>query len=97
MYGEKKTINNPNLRGVLVWINSSSSILPLIDRVTYYLHPTFSPNVITLYQNDKFKMSSTTYHFFLPLIAYEQFLMSAKVYFKDQQIKDFVNVKIVFD
>ena len=95
MYAEEESKTNPNLRDVFVWINSSSSILPLIDRVTYYLHPTFSPNVITLYQNDKLKLSSNTYHFFLPLKAYGQFQMYAKVYFKDQQIKDFI-ANIVF-
>lgn len=95
MYAEEISKINSNIRDIAVWIDSSSDILPLIDRVTYYLHPTFSPSVITLYQDDIFNLSSKTYHFFLPLKAYGQFEIYAKVYFKDRQIKD-LGANIVF-
>lgn len=36
---------NPDLFQTKFWINASKDI-PTIERVTYYLHPTFTPNVI---------------------------------------------------
>lgn len=63
-----------------VWLNTSEATLPKIDHVTYYLHPTFTPDTVTIYTpKNKFGLSFTNWGFFL---------LKAKVYFKDNTIKN---------
>ena len=79
---------NVNLNGVWtngtwsvkVWVEGESQILSQIDRVTYFLHPTFHPPVVTRYSlSDKFGIYLT---------AWGQFEIKAKAYFKDGGVKD---------
>jgi hypothetical protein len=81
--GQSKTSTN---RDVVVWIKSSPEVLSSVERVTYYLHNTFKPSVITRYPEDKF---------ILLLSAWGQFSIHAKVYFSDKQVKD-LDANIVF-
>ncbi|RKY41963.1 MAG: hypothetical protein DRP85_04470 [Candidatus Makaraimicrobium thalassicum] len=69
-----------NTRGLTVWVQGTEQVLSQIDRVTYYLHPTFNPSVVSRYSSsDRFALSFT---------AWGQFEIRAKVYFKDGQVKD---------
>jgi len=48
--------------------------------VTYYLHPTISPSVVTRYDlADNFELSFS---------AWGQFEIRAKIYFKDDRVED---------
>ena len=65
---------------VRVWVDATPQILSNIERVTYYLHPTFSPSIVTRYTpEDNFDIS---------LRAWGQFEIKAKAYFKDGSIVD---------
>jgi hypothetical protein len=85
-----KVIQKPNvfedgvwkdgLWNVNIWVNASPQILSQIERVTYYLHPTFRPSVVTRESSDD--------NFALSLTAWGQFEIKAKAYFKDGQVKD---------
>ncbi len=77
---ERRSGFESNTRQVTVWVDAASDILSNIERVTYYLHPTFNPSVVTRYQaSDKFALSFT---------AWGQFEIKAKVYFRNGQVKD---------
>lgn len=77
---------NSTYHDVNVGIHGSPEITSNIERVTYYLHPTFKPDVITKYAEDDFEM------FFS---AWGQFDLNAKVYFNSGKIQD-LSTKIVF-
>jgi hypothetical protein len=65
-----------------VWLNASESTLSKINNVTYYLHPTFTPNVVTIQTpENKFGLNFTNWG---------KFNLKAKVYFNDSSssIKD---------
>lgn len=86
LYNESQNVGTP-YHSVKVWINGTPQVLSEIERVTYYLHPTFKPDVITKYSlNDKFGLSFN---------AWGQFELKAKAYFRDGRIED-VSKKIVF-
>lgn len=69
-----------NTRTFTIWVGGNEQVLSHIERVTYYLHPTFNPSVITRYSfEDKFTLSLT---------AWGEFELKAKVYFKEGQVKD---------
>ncbi len=74
-------INNPqNPFSTRIWINTTDAVLSTIDKVDYYLHPTFTPNVVTSSLLDnQFEISFTNWGFFN---------LNAKVFFKDGSIKD---------
>jgi hypothetical protein len=58
-----------------IWINASKEVLSEIGMVTYYLHPTFNPNVINATtKENNFGISFTNWGFFD---------LKAKVFFKD--------------
>ena len=63
-----------------VSLRATNETLANIQNVTYFLHPTFTPSVITSKSlNDKFAISFT---------GWGVFNLKAKVYFKDGQVKD---------
>ena len=69
-----------NTHTFTIWVEGDKQVLSHIERVTYYLHPTFNPSVITRYSFED--------NFALSLTAWGQFELKAKVYFKDGQVKD---------
>jgi len=69
-----------NTRSINVWLKGDDQILSQVDRVTYFLHPTFNPSVVTRYSaEDKFKLSFS---------AWGQFELKTKVYFRDGKVRD---------
>ncbi len=69
-----------NAYAVSTWVVASQQTLERIARVTYYLHPTFNPSVVTRdSRSDDFRLSFT---------AWGQFEIKAKVHFIDGQVKD---------
>lgn len=63
-----------------LWLNASESTLSKIDNVTYYLHPTFTPDKVTIHTpENKFGLSFTNWGIFL---------LKSKVYFNDNTTKD---------
>ena len=69
-----------NRYAVTTWVAASQQTLDRIARVTYYLHPTFNPSVVTRdSRSDDFRLSFT---------AWGQFEIKAKVYFNDGTVKD---------
>jgi hypothetical protein len=69
-----------NAYAVTTWVEASQQTLEHIARVTYYLHPSFSPSVVTRdSRSDSFRLSFT---------AWGQFEIKAKVYFNDGTVKD---------
>ncbi len=63
-----------------IWINTTDGVLSTIDRVDYYLHPTFSPNIVSSSTKDnQFEISFTNWGFFN---------LAAKVFFNDGSVKD---------
>jgi hypothetical protein len=69
-----------NTYRITVWVQATSAISSQIERVTYYLHPTFNPSVVTRYSPEN--------QFSLSFTVWGQFELKAKVYFKDGQVKD---------
>jgi transcription initiation factor IIF auxiliary subunit len=63
---------------VNIWIDADDITLASIERVTYYLHPSFTPSVLSIYEKN----------FSLNLVAWGEFQLNAKVYFKDGRIAD---------
>jgi len=62
-----------------VWLNTSEATLSKVDNVTYYLHPTFTPDKVTIFTpENKFELSFTNWGIFL---------LRAQVYFNDGAIK----------
>jgi hypothetical protein len=85
-YNESLKQGTP-FHNVRVWVEASPQTLAQIERVTYFLHPTFSPDVVTQYsRQDRFGLS---------LSAWGQFELKAKVYFSNAEIKD-VSTNIIF-
>jgi prokaryotic YEATS domain len=63
-----------------IWLNTSEATLSKITNVTYYLHPTFTPDKVTIHTpENKFGLNFTNWG---------KFLLKAKVYFNDSTIKD---------
>lgn len=69
-----------NTHQFTIWVQGTDQDLSSIEKVTYYLHPTFNPSVVTRY--------SPADNFALAFTAWGQFELKAKVYFKDGQVKD---------
>jgi hypothetical protein len=69
-----------NTQSIVASIGGPASSLALIESVTYYLHPTFDPSVVT--------KSSVDDNFALDFTAWGQFELRAKVYFRDGRIQD---------
>jgi hypothetical protein len=69
-----------NTRRLTIWVAGAEQVLSYIERVTYYLHPTFNPSVVTRYSREN--------QFALSFTAWGQFEIKAKVYFKNGQVKD---------
>jgi transcription initiation factor IIF auxiliary subunit len=59
---------------------ASENVLSKIENVTYYLHPTFNPNVITSYAEEN--------EFSITFTNWGKFNLKAKVYFDDGTLKD---------
>jgi hypothetical protein len=87
MYEEQPSSIDPDFRNITAWVGSSPQTLSLINRVTYFLHPTFEPNIVTRY--------SRANNFDFSFDAWGQFTLAAKVHFRDGQVKDLVG-NIVF-
>jgi YEATS family len=69
-----------NLFQTEFWVNASTSILDNIKNVSYYLHPTFTPDVISSdLRNDFFKVKITNWGIFD---------LRARVLFNDGRIQD---------
>jgi hypothetical protein len=78
----KLTPKGPNTFLTKVWLNAPQNILAEVVNMTYYLHPTFNPSVITAYTaENKFSISFTNWGIFD---------LKAKVYFKDGTIQELV-------
>jgi transcription initiation factor IIF auxiliary subunit len=76
---EAKKIDNNTYFAKISLVASNETLLN-IKKVVYYLHPTFTPSVITAESlKDKFAISFTGWGFFN---------LKAKVYFKDGKIQD---------
>jgi YEATS family len=87
MYEELPSSIDPDFRNITVWAGASPHTSSLIDRVTYFLHPTFEPSIVTRYSRaDNFDFSFD---------AWGQFTLAAKVHFRDSQVKDLIG-NIVF-
>ena len=69
---------NPYL--VTVQLVSTPELAPYIDRVTYYLHPTFRPSVVTRYYPED--------NFALQFNAWGSFTLNAKVYLTNGEVVD---------
>ncbi len=87
VYQDKPSATLQDYHNITVWLSTSQQTLSLIDKVTYYLHPTLEPDVVT--------QSSPSDNFALSFNAWGQFKLVAKVYFKDNQVKDLAG-NIVF-
>jgi pYEATS domain-containing protein involved in immunity len=70
-----------NTHMILLQINANNQTLSQIERVTYYLlHPTFNPNIVSSFSpKDNYSISFT---------AWGKVDIKAKVYFKDNKVKD---------
>jgi pYEATS domain-containing protein involved in immunity len=87
-YNESLTLSHGSkYHDIRAWIEGTPELISEIDRVTYYLHPTFKPDVITKYSPEN--------RFELMFSAWGQFDLKAKVYFKNGETQD-VSKKIVF-
>ncbi len=64
---------------VTVQVVSTGESPPLVNRVTYYLHPTFNPSVVTRYPQDNFA---------LQFYAWGSFTLYAKVYLTTGEVVD---------
>jgi transcription initiation factor IIF auxiliary subunit len=68
-------VRDPSIYNITVWLNGPQETLSDIDKVTYHLHPTFQPQVVTRYSaEDRFSLSLT---------AWGQFTLGAEVLFKN--------------
>jgi YEATS family len=71
-------IRSPSIYNVTVWIVADPRTLSEIEKVTYYLHPTLKPDIITRYSaEDRFTLS---------FAAWGQFTIGAKVFFNDGNV-----------
>jgi transcription initiation factor IIF auxiliary subunit len=78
---ESKLIQkNPIDISTKISINAPSHILSNIEYVEYYLHPTFTPNIVKSFSKDN--------NFLLTLKSYGTFDLKAKVFLKDGTVKD---------
>jgi hypothetical protein len=76
----KLTQQGPNEFSTRIWLDASESVLSNIQNASYYLHPTFNPNVITSYtMENRFIISFTNWGIFD---------LKAKVFFKDGIVQD---------
>ena len=71
---------NENLFETKLWINGSGSDLKHIKNVSYYLHPTFKPNILNSTNSDN--------NFTLNITNWGIFTIKAKVYFNNDEVKD---------
>jgi pYEATS domain-containing protein involved in immunity len=70
----------PDVLSTKIWLNTSDDVLSKIENVTYYLHPTFNPNVITSYtKENKFLVTFTNWGIFN---------LKAKVHFENGTVND---------
>ena len=77
----KKLPDRSNLYETTLSINASNNnALAEIDKVSYYLHPTFEPNVIN--------SSSSTDKFGITITNWGVFNLKAKAFFKDGRVQD---------
>ncbi|MGB7662797.1 MAG: pYEATS domain-containing protein, partial [Nitrososphaeraceae archaeon] len=76
----KLTQQAPNELFTKIWLNASDSVLSKIENVTYYLHPTFNPSVITSYTKEN--------KFIITFTNWGKFDLKAKAYFEDGTVKD---------
>lgn len=75
-----KTNETQNPFKTTIWMNATDEALSGIDKVVYYLHPTFNPNVITASkQENNFGITFTNWNFSN---------LYAKVFFTGGTIKD---------
>lgn len=70
----------PNSYFAKVWVEAPNETLSKIDNVTYYLHPTFNPSVIL--------GDSSSNKFGISFTGWGVFNLKAKVYFKDDEVRD---------
>jgi transcription initiation factor IIF auxiliary subunit len=63
-----------------LWINGSDSELKQIKNVSYYLHPTFKPNILNSTNSDN--------NFTLNITNWGIFTIKAKVFFNNNDVKD---------
>ncbi len=69
-----------NTHSLTVWIAGTQEQLADIESVTYYLHPTFQPSVVTRYSPaDAFRLDFT---------AWGQFEIHARLLFRDGRVSD---------
>jgi YEATS family len=69
-----------NLFETRLWINGSDSDLKQIKNVSYYLHPTFKPNILNSTSSDN--------NFTLNITNWGIFTIKAKVFFNNNEVKD---------
>lgn len=74
----KKT--GPNGYFAKVWVEAPNETLSNVNNVTYYLHPTFNPSVIS--------GDSPANKFGISFTGWGVFDLRAKVYFKDGEVRD---------
>lgn len=69
-----------NSHSLTVWVDGTQEQLADIESVTYYLHPTFQPSVVSRYSaEDAFRLDFT---------AWGQFTIQARLVFKDGTVSD---------
>jgi len=73
-----KSSNQQNPFSTRIWINTLDSILSDIENVTYYLHPTFNPPVVTSFTKEN--------NFDISFSNWGTFDLYATVFFKDGSI-----------
>lgn len=71
---------NEKLFETKLWINSSDSVLEKIKNVSYYLHPTFKPNILNSTDSDN--------NFTINLTNWGIFTINAKVFFDNNETRD---------
>lgn len=76
----KDNPGGPNPYSTKIWLNASENVLSKIQNVSYYLHPTFNPSVITSYTKEN--------KFIITFTNWGVFDLKAKVYFKDGIVQD---------
>jgi hypothetical protein len=78
MQDSKKT--GPNSYFAKVWVEAPNKTISKIDNIIYYLHPTFNPSVIL--------GDSSANKFGISFTGWGVFNLKAKVYFKDDEVRD---------
>jgi len=77
---EAKFERDPSFHNVTVWVDGPQQTLAEVQRVTYTLHPSFQPSIVT--------RSSSENNFALSLSAWGQFTIEANVFFRDGEVKE---------